>query len=71
MISPDGKFFFGSDNVWEKDIFTEEYTRISLIDCYDLKTLELIHSYDMHTMADDPHDVFYRNNENLAFYWEE
>ncbi len=71
LISPDQQFFLGGDTIWDKNLLTEKYTRISLINCYDFDTRELIHSYDMHSLADDPHDVMYFNNVNLAFYWED
>ena len=71
MLSPDGRFFFGSDVALKKDIFTEKYTKIYLINCYDIETLEIIHTYDVHTLAEDPHEVRYINNRNLAFHWVE
>ncbi len=70
-ISPDHRWYLGVDVVWEKNEVTGHYTVISLLNCYDSETREIIHSYDLHLLAEDPHDVVYYENSNLAFYWEE
>jgi hypothetical protein len=71
LISPDHQFYLSIDAIWEVILLNENYTRSSLINCYDLNTRELLYTYDMHLLADDPHTVMYSNNKNIAFFWEE